>query len=90
MKIKVTSKGQVTLPGALRKQLNINEGDYLDARIHNNSLLLKLVPRQNDTEIIREYCKKYNDKNVTLEQTRQILGKVPFSIAERAGRLREE
>lgn len=90
MKIKVTSKGQVTLPSELRKKLNINEGDYLDARIHNNNLLLRPVPRQNDAELIREYCKKYDDKNVTLEQTWQILGKVPFSLAERTGKLREE
>lgn len=44
-RVKVTSKGQITLPHSLRVQLNIKEGDYLDASIHNNSLLLKPVPR---------------------------------------------
>lgn len=90
MKVKVSSKGQITLPSALRKKLNINEGDYLDAWIQNHSLLLKPVPRQNNAELIREYCKQYDDKNVTLEQTRQVLGKVPFSLSDRTGKLREE
>lgn len=90
MKVKVTSKGQITLPSALRKKLNINEGDYLDAWIHNHNLLLKPVPRQIDAELIREYCKQYDDKNVTLEHTRQVLGKVPFSLSDRASKLREE
>ncbi|RJX25510.1 MAG: AbrB/MazE/SpoVT family DNA-binding domain-containing protein [Dethiobacter sp.] len=89
-KVKVTSKGQITLPRSLREQLNIKEGDYLDASIHSSSLLLKPVPRQSDAEIIREHCKKYNSDKAALEETRRILKKVPFSLSERASKLREE
>jgi AbrB family looped-hinge helix DNA binding protein len=88
--VKVTSKGQITIPRSLREQLNIKEGDYLDASIQNKSLLLKPVPRQHDAEVIREHCKSYNSENAGTEETRQILKKVPFSISERSSELREE
>ncbi len=89
-RVKVTSKGQITLPRSLRVQLNIKEGDYLDASIHSNSLLLKPVPRQTGAEIIQEHCKQYYSDKAALEETRQILKKIPFSLSERASKLREE
>jgi AbrB family looped-hinge helix DNA binding protein len=88
-RVKVTSKGQVTLPRSLREQLNIKEGDYLDVSIQNQNLLFKPVPRQHDVEVIREHCKSYNSEN-GLEETRLILKKVPFSLSERSSKLREE
>ena len=89
-KVKVTSKGQVTLPADLRKKLMIQEGDYLDAWIHNDSLLLKPMPRQDSGELIREYCAKYAADDADVEQARQILGKVPYSLSEKVSKLREE
>ncbi len=90
MKVKVTSKGQVTLPSLLRKKLKIKEGDYLDTWIHNDGLLLKPTPKQRNDEIIIEYCKEYEDKNVTLRQTQKIMSKIPFSLSERSVKLREK
>ncbi len=89
-RVKVTSKGQITLPKSLRKQLNIKEGDYLDVSIHSNNLLLKPVPSQDGTKIIKELCKQYCSDRTTLEETRQILKKIPFSLSERTGILREK
>ncbi|MBS4022258.1 MAG: AbrB/MazE/SpoVT family DNA-binding domain-containing protein [Dethiobacter sp.] len=89
-RVKVTSKGQITLPRSLREKLNIKEGDYLDASIQNKSLLFKPVPGTHDVEVIREHCKKYNSEKADMEETRQILKKVPFSLSERASKLREE
>lgn len=90
LKVKVTSKGQVTIPGALRKKLQIKEGDYLDASIQNGGLLLKPSPSQTSSEIIKDYCSTFNDQKADLEQTRRILSKVPFSLSERVSKLREE
>ncbi len=89
-RVRVTSKGQITLPKSLRKQLNIKEGDYLDASIHSNNLLLKPVSSRKDAEIIKEHCKQYYSDRTTLGKTRQILKKIPFSLSERTGKLREE
>ena len=88
-KVKVTSKGQITLPQTMRDKLNIKEGDYLDILIKRNSLVLKPSPKENSTEMIMEYCEKYSIEN-SLEETRKILSKVPFSLSEKSSKLREE
>lgn len=40
----VTSKGQVTLPKAVRDALGIQAGDELLFRVHNNRAILAKVP----------------------------------------------
>ena len=43
--IKVTSKGQITIPVAIRTALGIDEGTYLDVSEHEQEIRLrKLVP----------------------------------------------
>jgi AbrB family looped-hinge helix DNA binding protein len=44
MQTKVSTKGQVVLPGALRRRLDIREGDPLDANIENGRIVL--TPRK--------------------------------------------
>jgi len=44
MQTKVSTKGQVVLPGPLRRQLDIRTGDPLDANIENGSIVL--TPRK--------------------------------------------
>ena len=88
--VKVTSKGQITLPQTMRKKLNIREGDYLDITVKRNSLILKPSPKENNSEIILEYCEKYSAENASLEETRKILKKVPFSLSKKSSKLREK
>ncbi len=40
MRTKVSTKGQVVLPGPLRRRLDIRAGDPLDANIENGSIVL--------------------------------------------------
>lgn len=40
MTTKVSSKGQVVLPGPLRRKLGIRAGDPLEARIEGNKIVL--------------------------------------------------
>jgi AbrB family looped-hinge helix DNA binding protein len=40
MQTKVSSKGQVVLPGPLRRRLGLRPGDVLDANIEAGSILL--------------------------------------------------
>jgi len=40
---RVTSKGQVTIPGELRKQAGISEGTMLTWQIRNNALVARPV-----------------------------------------------
>ena len=49
MNTKVSTKGQVVLPGPLRRRLGIREGDPLDATIEAGKIVLRLRkkrPRQ--------------------------------------------
>jgi AbrB family looped-hinge helix DNA binding protein len=41
--LRVKQKAQITLPAALRKQFNLQEGDYLEAEAVDNGILLKPV-----------------------------------------------
>jgi AbrB family looped-hinge helix DNA binding protein len=40
MKTKLSTKGQVVLPGPIRLKLGLRPGDALDARVENGSVLL--------------------------------------------------
>lgn len=89
-KIKITSKGQITLPKVLREKLVLREGDYLDVYIQNDSIVLKPAVERDQKEVIYKYCKTHGASEPDLEEARRILGKVPFSITERVGKNREE
>jgi len=40
--IQVRKKAQLTLPLSVRRKLNIEEGDFLDVRVRNGEILLKV------------------------------------------------
>jgi AbrB family looped-hinge helix DNA binding protein len=88
--VKVTAKGQITLPAALREELNIKEGSYLDASTFLEGILLK--PVRDGHELVREYCEKYGSVQTedSVEEAKKILKKVPFSLSERSVELRKE
>jgi AbrB family looped-hinge helix DNA binding protein len=44
MHTKISTKGQVVIPGALRRRLDIRAGDYLDANITGGRIIL--TPRR--------------------------------------------
>jgi AbrB family looped-hinge helix DNA binding protein len=89
-KVKVTSKGQITLPQSMRQKLGIREGDYLDVLMQGNALLLKPSPRDNSTQLLMEHSSKYCTDNASLEKARKVLSKVPFSLSQKVSDLREE
>jgi AbrB family looped-hinge helix DNA binding protein len=55
--VKVRRAAQITLPAAIRRQLEIAEGDYLEARVVEGNVVLKpasAVKRANARQQIRE------------------------------------
>jgi AbrB family looped-hinge helix DNA binding protein len=40
---KVTSKGQITIPAIIRKQLNIGKGDHVRFRVQDGAIVLEAV-----------------------------------------------
>lgn len=51
MQTRVSTKGQVVLPGPLRRMLNIQAGDPLDANVKAGSIVL--TPRKTTSRKIR-------------------------------------
>jgi AbrB family looped-hinge helix DNA binding protein len=54
--VKVTSKGQVTLPKQVRDTMMIREGDYLQAIVKDDSLILTRKTDVSDSERMRLYA----------------------------------
>ncbi|MEW6107042.1 MAG: AbrB/MazE/SpoVT family DNA-binding domain-containing protein [Bacillota bacterium] len=88
--IKVTSKGQITLPKSIRERLRISAGDYLQAELRGGELVLRPSPRQNERELLLAYAKKHSEERVNIEEIRRMFSGLPFSMAERVSHLREE
>lgn len=51
MQTRVSTKGQVVLPGPLRRRLDIRPGDPLDANIENGRIVL--TPRRKRTHPVK-------------------------------------
>jgi AbrB family looped-hinge helix DNA binding protein len=43
--VKVTRKGQTTIPAKIREQLNIKEGDELAVETRDQQIIFKLIPK---------------------------------------------
>lgn len=89
-KVKITSKGQITLPKSLRERLDISEGDYLDVFENNGSIVLRPAILKESKDAVLTYLASLGGKEPDLEKARQILKKVPFSVSDRVAELRED
>ena len=69
-KIKVTSKGQVTIPKDVRKKMGINPGDYLEIKEAKEGYIIK---KKIDKEKLEKYVgilSKENKSHQLLEELR--------------------
>ncbi len=60
----ITSKGQVTLPAAIRKQLNLKAGDRIVFRLEGNKIIAEPV----SGDISELFGLVKSDKTATLEE----------------------
>lgn len=88
--IKLTSKGQITIPKDVREKMKISTGDYLQAHLEGEKLIMKPFRAKTGQELIMEYARKYGKDRITLAEGQKILGKIPFSMSEQVRRLRDE
>lgn len=64
--VKVTSKGQITIPREARNVLMVREGDHLEAIIQDDSIVLRRRDNLSDTEKVRMYAMR-NLKNMGID-----------------------
>ncbi len=51
--IKVTDKGQISLPVTIRNSLNINNGDELLITINNDKILIKKIKKDDFSDLLK-------------------------------------
>jgi AbrB family looped-hinge helix DNA binding protein len=87
--IKITSKGQITLPKEIRDQLTLRMGDYLQAEITNDKIILKPLPIENDISLLLEYAGREGRNSIGLEKVRELTNNLPVSMVEWVRETRE-
>lgn len=89
-RVKITAKGQITLPKSLRDKLGVSEGDYLEASLRGNELVFRHLPRKTGKETLTDYCRSHSTERIGVDEARNILARLPFSLSERVRTFREQ
>lgn len=90
-KVKLTSKGQMTIPKELRDKLRLNTGITLKADIMDGKLILEPIYPQNDELVIMEYAAKYtSDKKISLQELRKKTTGLSLNMGEYVRKTRDE
>jgi len=66
--VKVTRKGQITLPKEIRDKLSIKEGDYLEVTLQGDKIIIKKLEYPVPGEPVGE--EKFNEIIKELEEMR--------------------
>lgn len=98
--IKLTSKGQITIPKQVRDTMMVREGDYLQAVVKDDSLILTRKMDVSDSEQMRFYARRrlvelgYGDpasrEGLEPRRLRETLPQLPVDMARRVREEREK
>ena len=89
-KIKITSKGQVTIPRALRDELEIKEGMYLGGYIKDGSIILKPLPLDADRIKLVDYIQNESIGSVGITKVREMAAGFNLNMPDQVRELREQ
>jgi len=89
-KVKITSKGQITIPKDLREKLEIKEGMYLSAFIQDGNLVLRPLPENNDKIKLLSYTFKESQDSVGLSKVREMAAVFNLNMSKQVRKTREE
>lgn len=87
--IKMTSKGQITLPKEIRDQLMLKFGDHLQAQVKDGVIILK-QKQDHDTMLLMEYAEEYAVKKTGLKKLRALTAGLKLNMAEYVRNTRDE
>ncbi len=89
--IKLTSKGQITLPKEIRDQMMLKFGDYLQAQVKEGIIELRLKQKEDDNNmILMEYAEQYGVKSQGIKKVRKLTADIELSMTEKVRKTREE
>lgn len=89
-KMKITSKGQITIPMSLREELEIKEGMYLSGYIKDGSIILKPLPQDSDKVKLISYAYKESQDSVGISKVREMTSSFNLNMSKQVRKLREE
>ncbi|OQA21530.1 MAG: hypothetical protein BWY60_00625 [Actinobacteria bacterium ADurb.Bin346] len=89
-KVKITSKGQITIPKNIREKLEIKEGMYLSADIEEGNLVLKPLPENMDKIKLIDYAYRESRDSVGLLKVREMAAGFNLNMAKQVRKIREE
>ena len=89
-KVKITSKGQITIPKNIREKLEIKEGMYLSADIEEGKLVLKPLPENMDKIKLINYAYWESRNSVGLLKVREMAAGFNLNMAKQVRKIREE
>jgi AbrB family looped-hinge helix DNA binding protein len=89
-KVKITSKGQITIPRDLREKLEIKEGMYLGADIEEGKLVLKPLPENIDKIKLINYAYRESRDSVGLLKVREMAADFNLNMSKQVRKIREE
>lgn len=88
--IKLTSKGQITLPKEIRNNLHLETGNYLDVQVKDNCIILKPVIKKDNMKKLLEYSREISDGRIGLQKVREKTNNLSLYMAKRVREVREE
>lgn len=89
-KIKVTSKGQITIPREIRDKLEIKNGMYLRGYIKEGNIVLKPLPNNSNKAKLLSYAYQESKDNIGLARVREMTKGFNLNLQKQIRKLREE
>ena len=89
-KIKITSKGQITIPKSIREKLDIKEGMYLDWIIKDGSIVLRPLPDSIDKLKLINFAHQESRDSVGLSRVREMGKGFNLNMPKQVRKIRED
>lgn len=74
-RIKITSKGQITIPLNMRKKLGLTEGMHLKGEINDGKIILSPILNHDEKSELIRYARKQASDSLEISQVREICAK---------------
>ena len=89
-RIKITSKGQITIPRDIRDKLEIKDGMYLSGYIKDGSIVLGPLPQDDNKAKLLSYAYQESQGSVGLAKVREMTRGFNLDMPKQVREIRKE